>query len=229
MSTMSNTSLEVSLRDQLLSLPYSGFVQCITDLLEKLGYTQVQPAGRRDWKGRNQHGGGSGFDLTALAPPSVPSQLSQRRVVISLKQFGPEQTIYQRTLDELRGACLRVGASEALLITTGTVSPTVRQPQAAPLAPVATLDGDTLITLLIRHRVGIVEDEGCLKLDAAWFATLRQGGTGERQTRSTNTRQSCATGSVANRNATPPLRVQVLVESVFPGELPWTLNKSRGK
>ena len=93
-------------------------------LLEALGYEDARPTGRRAWKGYNRPGGG-GYDLEAV----LPGGMAPRRVVAQIKQFDA-LAVHQRSVDELRGACLRAGAAEALLVTTSAFSDVVRR-QAA--------------------------------------------------------------------------------------------------
>ncbi len=93
-------------------------------------------------------------------------------------------------VDELRGACLRAGAAEALLITTSAFSPTVYQHAAsAPaLAPVRLLDGEHLLYLLLHHRIGVQAQAGTssmaphlLHIEEAFFAELSRRYPGNRR------------------------------------------------
>ena len=52
--------------------------------------------------------------------------MGRRKVIVQGKQFDT-LTVFQRSVDELRGTCLRAGAAEALLITTSAFSPVVLQ------------------------------------------------------------------------------------------------------
>ena len=93
--------------------------------------------------------------------------------------------MHQRSVDELRGACLRSGAAEALLVTTSGFSEVVRRsaaardPAAAPVAPVHLIDGQELLGLLIRHRLGVREQaQGLVRrlgIDEAFFDSLLEG------------------------------------------------------
>jgi len=165
--------LAEQIRGRLLDLGFPAFALCLCRLLQALGYQDVHLAGRREWKGYNKPGGG-GYDLEATLPGSLlpgsllpgsllPGSLSPRRVIAQIKQFDGLH-VHQRNVDELRGTCLRVGAAEALLITTSAFSKVVRAETAAPnsagssIAPVRLMDGDELIALLIHHRLGV---KGC--------------------------------------------------------------------
>lgn len=174
-----NTPYEQCLAEQLhcrlLDLDFPAFALCLCRLLEALGYQDVHLAGRREWKGYNKPGGG-GYDLEATLPSSplpgspLSGSLSSRRVIAQIKQYDA-LAVHQRSVDELRGTGLRVGAAEALLITTSAFSRVVRKSAAAPLsdgspvapvrlmdfAPVRLMDGDELIALLIRYHLGVKE------------------------------------------------------------------------
>jgi Restriction endonuclease len=162
----------IALHERLLSLPYDAYLQVITLLLSRLGYQDICPSGRLDWKGRNK---GGGYDLTA----TMPNGFHPMRVVITAKQFDRTSRIFQRQVDELRGAALRSGANEALLITSGTLSPAIdHEGISSSLAPVRLMDGDELISLLIQHGIGITDSFG---LDEALFTKLEQEAIGNRQ------------------------------------------------
>jgi hypothetical protein len=193
-ATPTPATLRSDLLGHLTRLNYHAYLGCLTLLLERLGYEQVQASGRTARRGHNGRtitgltgGGGGGFDLVALWPGPHPGS-GGRRVIVQAKQFGREMAVYQRTVDELRGVCLRAGASEALLITTSSFSPTLRPEvlASAPFAPVRLIDGEELADLLITHRVGVAEEgpEDC-RIDAAFLERLERqfAGRGRRQDR----------------------------------------------
>jgi len=143
------------LRRRLLALNYHAFAQCLCLLLERVGYEDVRVSGRVNWKGRNCEGG---YDIEAYLPAGV----GRRKVIVQIKQFDT-LPVYQRSIDELRGTCLRAEAAEALLITTSTFSPVVLRRAGAvgvQVAPVRLVDGAELLDLLILHRVGVWEEVG---------------------------------------------------------------------
>lgn len=148
-------SLASRLRVLLLAMEYQAFARCICALLEAIGYEDARPAGRAEWKGYNRPGGG-GYDLEA----NIPGGLAPRRMVAQIKQFD-SLNVHQRSVDELRGACLRAGASEALLVTTSAFSEVVRKAALSPdpagglVAPVRLIGGEELLALIVRHRIGV--------------------------------------------------------------------------
>lgn len=152
--------LRRALRACLLALPYRAFVQIIARLLSAHGYTRVVPSGRDHWKGRNQNGGwdleleiatrraGSTANNTDLGP--------SLRAIAQVKQFDG-QTVHQRSVDALRGACLRSGAQHALLITLSVASPVARQAALADerIAPVWLIEGNALLDHLLANHIGV--------------------------------------------------------------------------
>jgi restriction endonuclease Mrr len=157
------------LHNRLLDLPFDAFSALVARLLPKLGYESVQPAGRRDFRGRNGRDGATGYDLLA--------KRDGRPVLIQLKQFQPGRLLFQRSLDELRGVALRRGASQALLITTSDFSKGVDRVahRLAPIAPIATLSGEQLVHQLLTHAIGAREDGS---IDEALFAQLSKDALG---------------------------------------------------
>ena len=168
-------TLADQLRQRLLALSYPAFARCLCLLLEALGYEEVRPAGRQEWKGFNRPGGG-GYDLEAV----LPGGLAPRYAIAQIKQFDG-LNVHQRTVDELRGACLRYGAAEGVLVTTSAFSNVVvkhaaQDASGTPVAPVRLIDGKELLVLMIRHRLGIRErlhgGTGRLEIDEAFFTNL---------------------------------------------------------
>jgi Restriction endonuclease len=147
------------LLERLLALPFSAFVAVVADLLEATGYSEVRSAGRKDWRGHNgkDSAAACGFDLEAVQEAGG----LRRRVLVQAKPFDPQSRVYRRSVDELRGACLREGAAEALLVTTGAFSTRLDAEAlaAAPQLPVRLIGGAELLDLLIARRIGVFSEE----------------------------------------------------------------------
>ena len=221
------------MRRRLLALDYPAFARCVCVLLEALGYEEARPAGRQEWKGYNRPGGG-GYDLEAV----LSGGLVPRPVVAQIKQFDGLR-VHQRSVDELRGACLRAGAAEALLITTSAFSDVVRRRAASPdpsqalVAPVRLIDGQELLGLLIRHRLGVVErGQGRLRrlsVEEAFFASMAL--TADRDEGGTSTAETRASASRDAPEVSPPQKPtwwRVTVQ-VSPGTFPAKRSKIRKK
>lgn len=145
-----------ALRARLLLLPFDALIQVVALLLEQLGCRNIQFADRRDFRGRNGKAGKGGWELTAWLPQAVPDASgAATRVVVQIKQCDGER-LYQRTVDELRGVALRLGAGEALLVTTGPVSRSLIESSPGSCLPtVRIVDGGALCRLLIQHGIGL--------------------------------------------------------------------------
>jgi restriction endonuclease Mrr len=140
------------LLEHLIQLPFLAYARLTGLLLERLGYENVQLVGRMHQRGRNRDGGA---DLVATLPGGVAS----RKVVIQVKQFDGRNRIFQKHLDELRGVALRHKASEAVLITTGEVSPTIDIFALDDLpVPVRLIQKDTLLRLLKQHETALSQE-----------------------------------------------------------------------
>ncbi|MBB6053852.1 restriction endonuclease [Armatimonas rosea] len=163
------TSPSETLLERLRQLPFDAFTLTIASLLDKLGYQDIQPAGRTDWKGRNRAGG---VDLTA----TYVSAAGKRSIAFQLKQFQPNQRLFQRAVDELRGVCLRQGAAEGMLITTSGYSPTITGTQGM-VAPLYLMSGEELALLLRQYRIGVTKGG---KLDEDFFKGLERKSQGNR-------------------------------------------------
>ena len=181
-------SVRLRLRRRVLALDYAGCTNLLCHLLTDLGYEDIRAAGRTSLRGFNRPGRG-GWDFSAALPAGVGS----RRVVVRLKHssrehLGPEpKPVHQRCVDELRGACLRAGASEGLLVCTGDFSLTARRlasHERSGVAPVRLVDGEEMLDLLLARRIGVREAPVFsgpwplpgvrrLELDEGFFRALR--------------------------------------------------------
>lgn len=168
----SDKSLRLDLLGHLLKLPYRTFLLVVAQLLERQGSQEVHLMGRDGFVGRNR---GGGWDLEATLPPSQCFAYGQPgvRCIIQVKQFT-DLAVQQRTVDELRGCCLRAGAGRGLLITTTRFSPVAQRAAAASaLAPITLIDGEMLVNLLVRQEMGILQSKsGKRQLDLEYFQSL---------------------------------------------------------
>lgn len=171
-SVAGDLDIRAELRKQLIALPYRSFLQTIIHLLERQGATGVCATGRKEFVGRNRTGG---WDIEATLPEaqSVSGRLAGSRCIVQVKQFD-RLAVQQRTVDELRGCCLRAGSGQGLLVTLSRFSPVARRAAlASPLAPIGLIDGDQLLTLLLVYRLGIKSTRaGIWRIDAEYFRFL---------------------------------------------------------
>lgn len=169
-------NLREQLRERLLQLSSSAFEQLVAQLLEACGYDQVQVLCDSVGKpclstGLSRHVSTSGrADLKA----STPHGLGRVLTLVQVKQY--RVPVSRRFVDELRGAMLRLGAQQGLLLTVSTFyAPAHHAVFLEGVAPVRLVDGKELLDLLIAHRIGVQEvGLGKLKLNQELFALLEQ-------------------------------------------------------
>ncbi len=139
--------LREQLREQLLQLSPHAFEQLIARLLEACGYGRVQTLNASSGELPQSLGFGrraaqkGGADLRALSP----NGLSRVMTLVQVKQY--RTPVSRRFVDELRGAMLRTGAQQGLLLTTssfyGPAYTAVHEEGAKCIAPVRLVDGSS--------------------------------------------------------------------------------------
>jgi len=166
---MSSISLErhavrAALLGCLQEMDYAAFEQIIKRLLYKSGYVTVQFVGRTSKRGRTPKGG---LDLTARSITDISSVLT----IVQIKQY--ERVVSRRFVDELRGAMLRLGAEQGLLVTLSKFS---KVAHAAALesnvAPIKLVEGNEVLDLLFIYRIGVLEEADKWKLDTSYLDRL---------------------------------------------------------
>lgn len=176
------------LREQLLQLSSLAFEQLIARLLEACGYGRVQSLNASSGELPQSLGFGrrasqtGGADLRALSP----NGLGRVMTLAQVKQY--RTPVSRRFVDELRGAMLRTGAQQGLLLTTssfyGPAHTAVHEISAEGVAPVHLVDGEELLNLLIKHQLGVRESDSVHpQVDLDFFKHLeRNFGATARQT-----------------------------------------------
>jgi hypothetical protein len=136
------------LREQLLALPFPDFARCLARLLGRLGYEETRLMGVTEGRGRNAYGG---FDLQATSRHG----LSRSLLLAQVKQY--RRPVPRSFVDELRGAMLRLGAQQGILLTTATFSPAAREAAASAqhALPIRLVEGDELIRLLLELDIPV--------------------------------------------------------------------------
>ena len=212
--------LRQELRRTLLALPYRAFLQVGLHLLQTQGYSSVRPAGRSLWKGHNRAGG---WDAEAEVSGNPFGTL---RCLVQAKQFDA-LPVQQRSVDELRGTCLRAGAQQGLLLTLSTFSPVAQKAaEAQTTLPVRLVDGEALLTLLLDNHIGVVQNsQGRWHLNAFYFGLLRDKFGPQQEVRKGSLPQSVSQEALSprsrvmasRRNGT--LTVTVTVDAPSKGEI----------
>ena len=132
----------------LLELSFPEFAHSLACLLARMGYKDVQLMGVTGGRGRNAYGG---FDLQATARHGLTRSL----LLAQVKQY--RHPVPRSFVDELRGAMLRHGAQQGLLITTSAFSPAARDAAASAqhILPLRLVEGRELAGLLQEHGIPV--------------------------------------------------------------------------
>lgn len=120
----------------------------------------------------NSPTGSGGCDLRVYSRTDLATTLT----VVQIKQY--RRTVSRRFIDELRGTMLRLQATQGLLITTSGFS-RVAQWAAwqSELAPIQLLDGNSVLDLLIQHRLGVRTRGKDWSIDKQWLDSLAKSAT----------------------------------------------------
>ena len=162
-----NQQTSQTLQEELLSLSFHAYEECLRQLLVSLGYADVKLMGCRVGSRKTTHGG---LDVQAYTEVGV----TRLPIVAQVKQYT--ERVPRRFVDELRGAMLRAGAGQGILITTSTFSQAAKRAVAVDrTAPIRLIEGEELVSLLIQNRICAIQDsENGITVDIAAFNHLRE-------------------------------------------------------
>jgi len=139
-----------SLIQQLYSnVSPKGFELMIRDLLESIGFDDIEVTGRA---------GDSGIDLTAtLRKSEIPGIDTSVSYIVQAKRYSPESTLNPRFIRELRGSMQ--SGQRGVLITTARVSTKTIEEEALKdhSRIILVIDGERLIELCKDSKIGVVE------------------------------------------------------------------------
>jgi restriction system protein len=182
-SLQSEIMAREALRRALEEMEFAAFERIMKSLLYRSGYVSVSLMGRNYKRGRTQQGG---LDLSARSNTELSSSLA----IAQIKQY--KRVVSRRFIDELRGAMLRLGAGQGLLITMSKFSQVAHQAaRDSVVAPITLIEGEEILDLLFAYRIGVCEHRGVWQLDEGYLDFLRDRSmsTGAMNTSEMNTPQ----------------------------------------
>lgn len=136
-------------QERVARLSFQALASLIRRLLIEMGYSEVRLR-RTHFKGHNS---GGGWDLEA----TLETGLTRQKVLVQVKRLS--RPVQGRCVDELRGAVLRAGAAQGLLITTGVFSPVAREAAThRAVAEVTLIDGERLADLITTFQIEPPQD-----------------------------------------------------------------------
>lgn len=151
-----NQTQQQNLRELLGNLPPYQFEHLVRDLLEAMGYEDVQVT---------KQSGDKGVDVVA----TVQFGITTVTEVVQVKRH--KGSINRPVLDQLRGALPYHKAIRGTIITLGTFTQGCKDVALYPgAAPITLIDGDRLVELLVRHEVGLQKKPAYIfELDEAYL------------------------------------------------------------
>lgn len=163
--TAFNDSQRKALRERLSKMHPYRFEHLVRELLEAMGYDDVQVT---------KASGDKGIDVVA----TVQFGITTITEVVQVKRH--QANVGRPVLDQLRGALPYFKAIRGTIITLGNFSNECKQMALFPGSPpVGLIDGDRLINLLFEHKIGLKERPATLyELDEDFFADPAGADTG---------------------------------------------------
>jgi len=144
-------------KEKLMDMHFYAFEKMIKDLLEKMGYYDVQLTPPTNDKG---------IDVTA----SVEFGITSIKEVVQVKKW--KDKIQRPVLDQLRGSLHRFGAVKGTIITLSDFAKGCKEAAFEErVAPITLINGEKLIDLLIQHGVGVERKQiDTFLIDNEYFA-----------------------------------------------------------
>jgi restriction endonuclease Mrr len=133
---------------KLLRLTYADLTGLVERLLVQMGCRDLRAAHPAGTPGPNPRGG---YDLQAR----LDNGLMDTLVLTQVKQYSTP--VPRCFVDELRGAMLRMGAGQGLIVTTSKFAPVAIEAakRGNHQLPVRLIDGRELLALLRTYKIGV--------------------------------------------------------------------------
>jgi restriction system protein len=149
------TTLNSALKDRLLAsvLEQSPlfFEKLVLDVLLKMGYG----GSRADAAEHLGKSGDEGIDGCIKQDP-----LGLDQILVQAKRYARDRPIDRKTIQAFVGSMTGRGVTKGIFITTSTFNENAREfVQRGSQTKVILTDGDELLTLMLRHHVGVVPAE----------------------------------------------------------------------
>ena len=143
-SKLSSTIIEFGkvLRDYLLAMQPEEFEELVSQLLAEVGFESVEVTKRS---------GDGGIDVRGTL---VVGDVVRIRMAVQIKKWKLRNNIQAPIVQQVRGS---LGAHEqGLIITTSNFSKgAIIEAAQADKTPIALMDGEQFVTLLMEHDIGV--------------------------------------------------------------------------
>ncbi len=157
--------LEDEIQQLMQEVNFHVLLLCVSNVLSREGFSDVQLLGRRTTKQKSYLGG---CDLVAHQRLGVFETKTLIKVI--------QDDIRLRMLDEITGAMPRTKANFGAIVTPfGLTKQVAELNQKYPGNPIRIIDGKELASHMITHRIGVRERMGKLVPDFTYFQQLHEG------------------------------------------------------
>jgi hypothetical protein len=172
MPSPTHPDLRRQIKTRLLALPPRAFELLAGELLEFMGLRGVSVT---------RYVGDGGLDATGRLETSIPLISIPTGVQVKRYRANVQRADIDRFIGALLGQYL-----QGIFITTSNYAPQAAQKAVAGIPRIATVDGNQVVALMLRHSLGVVELDGASgRLDEEYFgqfeaqATIRQSRVNE--------------------------------------------------
>lgn len=152
-----NTLVRNSLMQKLYNMDPYQFEFLVADLLRKIGYENVEVTKRS---------GDKGIDVNATL---TMGGITDVKTIIQAKKYKKGNNISGSTITQLRGSA-EVDQRGLVITTSEFTKDAIEESKAQNKMPVSLINGNTLLTLLIKYKIGVkVENVPVFSLDNEYF------------------------------------------------------------
>jgi restriction system protein len=159
-----NSDLTTRLLEAILAQTPTFFEQLVLDVLLAMGYG----GSRADAAEHLGKSGDEGLDGRINQDP-----LGLDQVLVQAKRYAIDRPIDRKTIQAFVGSMTGHGVTKGVFITTSTFNDNAREfVQRGSHTKVVLIDGDELLNLMLRHRIGVRVERtiDLLDLDQNYFA-----------------------------------------------------------
>jgi restriction endonuclease len=164
MPPLSHPDLRRQIKARLLALPPRAFELLSGDLLHFMGLRDVSVT---------RYVGDGGLDAVGRLETSIPLISIPTGVQVKRYQANVQRADIDRFIGALHGRY-----SQGIFITTAGYTPQAMQKADAGIPRVATVNGEQVVALMLRHSLGVMEMDGAPgKLDEEYFGQFEAQAT----------------------------------------------------
>lgn len=157
--------LEDEMTQIIQEVSFHALLICVSNVLSREGYSDVQLLGRRTTKQKSYIGG---CDLAAHQRLGIFETKTLVKVI--------QDDVRLRMLDEMTGAMPRTKANFGIIVTPFSTTKQVAElGNLYPGNPIRIIEGPELAKLLVKHRLAVKDSLGKLAPDYSYIQRLEEG------------------------------------------------------